>query len=59
MDALTRRIAAARATSGPGARLAWLRDAYGARILAVAVVAYTIYAASTLGFTPDRFVRGL
>lgn len=59
MDALTRRIAGGRAPPGAWARLAWLRNAYGAQILAVAVVAYTVYAASTLGFTPDRFVRGL
>src|SRR5690606_1686667 len=45
--------------SGLRARLAWLRAAYGGHLLAAAVVAYVAYAASTLGFTPERFVRGL
>ena len=60
MDALTRRLASRGApVRGVGARLAWLRHAYGGHVLAAAVAIYVIYAASTLGFTPERFVRGL
>ena len=60
MDALTRRVWSRDARpSGLWARLAWLRAAYGGHLLAVAVAVYVIYAASTLGFTPERFVRGL
>jgi phosphonate transport system permease protein len=60
LDALARRVASRGArVSGFRGRLAWLRTAYGGHLLALAVVVYVLYAASTLGFTPERFVRGL
>ena len=60
MDALTRRVAARDAhPSTLARRLAWFGSAYGGHLLAAAVAIYVIYAASTLGFTPERFLRGL
>lgn len=60
MDALSQRAAGRTAFPAAwGPRLRWVRDAYGAQILGVAVVGYAAYAASTLGFTPARFWRGL
>ncbi|HEX5128377.1 MAG TPA: phosphonate ABC transporter, permease protein PhnE [Usitatibacter sp.] len=60
MDALARRVASRGVrVSGFRGRLAWLLAAYGGHLLAAGVAAYVLYAASTLGFTPERFVRGL
>lgn len=61
MDALTRRVLLRTQArpSGLRARLGWLAAAYGGHLLAAAVALYALYAASTLGFTAERFVRGL
>jgi phosphonate transport system permease protein len=60
VDALSGRAAGARALpEGWRARGRRLRDAHGGRLLGVALAAYVVYAASTLGVTPARVRQGL
>ena len=60
MDALTRRALGNRAVPAePGGRVRWLLASYGNRIAGIALLLYATYAASTLGFTPQRFWTGL
>jgi phosphonate transport system permease protein len=60
VDALTRRaLGGVAAPSDRGGRLRWVLDRYGSRLLGAALAVYAVYAASTLGFTPGRFIAGL
>lgn len=60
MDALTRRaLGGMAAPSDRGGRARWFLNRHGSRLAAAILLVYAVYAASTLGFTPERFWAGL
>ena len=60
MDALTRRaLEGVAAPSDWGGRARWFMNRHGSHLAAAMLLLYAVYAASTLGFTPQRFRAGL
>jgi phosphonate transport system permease protein len=60
MDALTRRaLGGAAPAPGWAGRARWILDRSGSRLGGAALALYALYAASALGFTPERFWAGL